>query len=95
MKEELRALKEKALSEVKMADSLELLKELRIKYLGRKGPMTEILRGMGKLMPNERPQIGQIVNEIKNILETEINKKTVFWEQKALEDKLSNEKVDI
>ncbi len=95
MKEELRALKEKALSEVKVADSLEALKELRVKYLGRKGPMTEILRGMGKLLPEERPQIGQIANEIKNILEAEINKKTAFWEQKALEDKLANEKVDI
>ncbi len=57
--------------------------------------MTEILRGMGKLPAEERPKIGQIVNEIKAELEKIINENTVVLEKKALADKLANEQVDI
>ena len=95
MNEQLQALKEQALNELAAVDSLGALKNLRVKYLGKKGPMTEILRGMGKLPAEERPKIGQIVNEIKGLLENEINEKTGVLEKKALADKLANEKVDI
>ena len=69
MKEKLEALKAQALEELAAVTSLDALKDLRVKYLGKKGPMTEILRGMGKLPAEERPKIGQIVNEIKAELE--------------------------
>lgn len=95
MKEELLALKEQAMTELSGVGTLEALKDLRVKYLGKKGPMTEILRGMGKLPAEERPKIGQIVNEIKSELEKAIGEKTAVLEQKALADKLANEKVDI
>ena len=95
MREQLLAIKEQALAELAEVSSLDALKDLRVKYLGKKGPMTEILRGMGKLSAEERPKIGQIVNEIKNLLEEEINAKTTVLEQKALADKLATEKVDI
>lgn len=95
MREELLALKEQALAELAEVSSLDALKDLRVKYLGKKGPMTEILRGMGKLPAEERPKIGQIVNEIKSVLEESINAKSVVLEEKALADRLANEKVDI
>ncbi len=95
MKEELEALKERALAELAAAASLDTLKELRVKYLGKKGPMTEILRGMGKLLPEERPKTGQIVNEIKSTLQAAIEQKAALLEEKALALKLANEKLDI
>lgn len=95
MQEKLQALKETALAELAAVASLEALKELRVKYLGKKGPMTEILRGMGKLPAEERPKMGQIVNEIKAALENGINEKTAVLEKQALADKLANEKIDI
>ena len=95
MKEKLEALKAQALEELAAVTSLDALKDLRVKYLGKKGPMTEILRGMGKLPAEERPKIGQIVNEIKAELEGKINEATAFLEKKALADKLANEQVDI
>lgn len=95
MKEELEALKNQALEELTKVDSLDLLKDLKIRYLGKKGPMTEILRGMGKLAAEERPKIGQIVNDIKTELQRVVEEKTQLLEQKALEYKLANEKVDI
>ena len=95
MQEKLQALKETALAELAAVETLEALKDLRVKYLGKKGPMTEILRGMGKLSAEERPKMGQIVNEVKAALESGINEKTEVLEKKALADKLANEKVDI
>lgn len=95
MKEELEALKKQALEELTKVDSLDLLKDLKVKYLGKKGPMTEILRGMGKLAAEERPKIGQIVNDIKTELQKVVEEKAKLLEQKALEYKLANEKVDI
>ena len=54
MKEKLEALKAQALEELAAVTSLDALKDLRVKYLGKKGPMTEILRGMGKLPAEDR-----------------------------------------
>ncbi|MCD7874488.1 MAG: phenylalanine--tRNA ligase subunit alpha, partial [Acidaminococcaceae bacterium] len=95
MREELQALKEQALAELEAVTTPDGLKDLRIKYLGKKGPMTEILRGMGALPAEERPKIGQIVNEVKSTLEAAINAKTVILEAEALKARLANEKVDI
>ena len=95
MIEELQALKEQALAELGAVTTPDELKDLRIKYLGKKGPMTEILRGMGALPAEERPKIGQIVNEVKSALETAINAKTEVLEAESLKARLANEKVDI
>ena len=95
MREELEALKARALTELNEVKSLDALKELRIKYLGKKGPMTEILRGMSKLSAEERPKIGKIVNEIKAELEKVITAKTEVLEKEELAVKLASEKVDI
>ncbi len=95
MQDQLLALKEQALAELAAVETLDALKDLRVKYLGKKGPMTEILRGMGKLSAEERPKVGAIVNEVKSVLEAEITAKTEVLEKKALADKLANEKIDI
>ena len=95
MEKELLQLKEQALSELAGAKSPEELKSLRVKYLGKKGPMTEILRGMGKLPAEERPKIGKIVNVIKNELETAMNAKNQELEQAAVAAKIAQEKIDI
>ena len=90
MREELQALKEQALAELGAVTTPD-----ELKYLGKKGPMTEILRGMGALPAEERPKIGQIVNEVKSALETAINAKTEVLEAESLKARLANEKVDI
>ena len=96
MREELQALKEQALAELGAVTTPDELKGFaHSKYLGKKGPMTEILRGMGALPAEERPKIGQIVNEVKSALETAINAKTEVLEAESLKARLANEKVDI
>jgi len=95
MKESLQVLQSQALTELKAVKTPAELKELRVKYLGRKGPMTEILRGMGKVPAAERPVIGQVVNEVKKNLDTAITEREAVLEREALAARLANEKVDI
>ena len=95
MREKLQALKEQALQDLQTVDSLEALKTLKVQYLGKKGSLTEILRGMGGLSAEERPKIGQIVNELRTELEDKIDAYSEILARKALAEKLANEKVDI
>lgn len=95
MREKLQALKEQALRDLETVTSLEALKNLKVQYLGKKGSLTEILRGMGALSAEERPKIGQIVNELRAELEGKIDEYTKVLEDKALADKLANDKVDV
>ncbi|HIU64886.1 MAG TPA: phenylalanine--tRNA ligase subunit alpha [Candidatus Avacidaminococcus intestinavium] len=95
MREKLQALKEAALSDLEKIESLEALKNLKVQYLGKKGSLTEILRGMGALSAEERPKIGQLVNELRAELEEKINAFNKQLEEKDLAEKIAKEKVDI
>ena len=95
MKEKLQALREKVLQDMQEVKSLEDLKSLKVQYLGKKGALTEILRGMGQVAAEERPKIGQMVNEVRADIEAKLNAHLEQLQTKALADKLANEKVDI
>ena len=75
MKEEIARIKEQALEEVRNATNLRELTDLKVKYLGKKGELTSVLRGMGNLSPEERPVVGELVNYAKNEIEILINEK--------------------
>ena len=62
-------IRERVLAEIGAADSSAKLEEIRVKVLGKKGELTAILRGMGKLSPEERPKVGQMVNETRVVIE--------------------------
>ena len=72
MEEKLQELKEQVLKDLANITTVAALKDMKIQYLGKKGSLTEIMRGMGKLSPEERPVIGQLVNDIRNQLEVAI-----------------------
>lgn len=69
MKEKLKQIRTAALEQLDAADSTEKLEQLRVKFLGKKGELTAVLRGMGALSPEERPAVGQIANEIREAVE--------------------------
>lgn len=75
IQEKLRSLSEEAVKEIESASSREELTRVRVKYLGRKGALTGILRGLGKLDRNERPAVGNLANEIKGSLQNLIESK--------------------
>ncbi|MBQ8402345.1 MAG: phenylalanine--tRNA ligase subunit alpha [Clostridia bacterium] len=71
------------------------IEALRIKYLGKKGELTAVLRGMGKLSAEERPVIGQLANDIRAEIEAEIEKQSAVMKSAALDAKLKAEKLDV
>ena len=95
MKEKLEAIKAAAKGALQMAADESQIEELRVKYLGKKGELTSILKQMGSLSPEERPKMGQLVNEAKQKLEALIAEKKAEMQAKATELKLKAEKIDI
>lgn len=95
MREELLKIREQGSSELNNAQSLEELNELRIKYLGKKGLLTQVLRGMGTLDAAQRPIIGQLANEIRDSLEQCLAIKTKELQQSALLQRLEAEVIDV
>ncbi|SEH56535.1 phenylalanyl-tRNA synthetase, alpha subunit [Halobacillus karajensis] len=95
MKERLEQLKQEALTKVEEADSVQGLKDVRVEYLGKKGPITEVLRGMGKLSKEERPVIGQLANDVRESIAKAIETKQTTLEDEALEKQLEEESIDV
>ena len=75
MKEQLEKIRQLAEAELAECNSAEALEALRVKYLGKKGELTAILKQMGGLSAEERPVIGQLANEVRAFIENEINEK--------------------
>ena len=95
MKQQLELIKKAAEEQLKVADTIEALEEARIKYLGKKGELTSILKGMGGLSAEERPVIGALANEVREFLTNAIDSKKAEMEQKLQDEKLKKEVIDI
>ncbi|MCT2535064.1 phenylalanine--tRNA ligase subunit alpha [Aquibacillus koreensis] len=95
MKERLQELQTEALAKVEEASSLQELQDIRVAYLGKKGPITEVLRGMGKLSKEERPVIGDLANKVREAIATELDAKKANLEAVELEKKLEEEQIDV
>ncbi|MCQ2463544.1 MAG: phenylalanine--tRNA ligase subunit alpha [Clostridia bacterium] len=95
MKQQLEQIRQAALCELDGCAALPELDAVRVKYLGKKGELTAILKQMGKLSAEERPVIGQLANEIRAGLEEAISAKSEQLKAAELEKKLENEKIDV
>lgn len=95
MKQQLENIEKEAMSEASSSSSLKALDELRIKYLGKKGELTAILKQMGKLSSEERPVIGQLANKVRQDIESAISGKMAALKAKEKELKMAAEAIDI
>ena len=95
MKEQLNAIKAQAEAELAKSDALDALEALRIKYLGKKGELTAIMKGMGKLPPEQRPVIGQLANEVRTSIESLLEQKKQTLSSLEKERRLAAEAIDI
>ncbi len=93
MKEKLARIRSEALEQIQAPDAD--TEQIKIKYLGKKGELTAVLRGMGALTAEERPVIGQLANEVRADIEAALNEKSKQLQAKALEEKLASEKLDV
>ncbi|MNC06918.1 Phenylalanine--tRNA ligase alpha subunit [compost metagenome] len=95
MKEKLEALKVEALAKLQEVMDPQVLNDLRVKYLGKKGELTEVLRGMGGLSAEERPVIGQVANQVRSAIEEIIGAKQEAFQEQETQQRLQAEKVDV
>ena len=95
MKDKIAKIKENSTNEIKNCDNLKQLNELKVKYLGKKGELTIVLRGMGDLPKEERPVIGELVNEVRDELNEIILKKEKELNKKELEERIKKENIDV
>jgi phenylalanyl-tRNA synthetase alpha chain len=95
MQEQLKQLQLEALEKIQTANDLKSLNDIRVSYLGKKGPITEALRGMGKLSAEDRPLMGALANEVRESIATSIAAKQEGLEEAAVEEKLAAETIDV
>lgn len=95
MLDRLQELKDEAIQKVYEATTVKELKDLRVAYLGKKGPITEVLKGMGKLSAEERPKVGQMANDVREEVTAAISQKEEKLEEEALVAKLWEESIDV
>ena len=95
MKEELQRIREEALNKIGGADKLDRLNEIRVAYLGKKGELTGILRGMKDVAPEERPKVGQLVNDARKEIEAALEETQRKLARAAREQQMKAEKIDV
>ena len=95
MKDQLMKIQTQALSALDAVNTAAELDELRVRFLGKKGELTAILKQMGSLSPEERPIVGQLVNEVRGKLEDGISKKGEELKTAAMAQKLREEAIDV
>lgn len=92
---QLEALRDNTLKEIAQVATLKELNQIRVETLGKKGPITEVLRGMKNLSPEERPVVGGFANEIRDLLTEAIEARKVVLENEALNAALKEESLDV
>ncbi len=95
MKEQLEKIRQAAADALEAAETGEALEAARVRFLGKKGELTAVLRGMGALSPEERPVIGQLANEVRAFVESKIEEKRAVAAAKEREARLQNEVIDV
>ena len=95
MERQVNEIKERALEEIKNASTVQEVENARVKYLGKNGELTAILKTMGSLSPEERPKLGAIVNSAKVEVEEKIQSLEKELKDKELKEKLESEKIDV
>ena len=95
MKDQLEKIKAQAMQALESVSDLKLLDELRVKYLGKKGELTAVLRGMGALSPEERPKIGALANQVREQIEEKLQSKIDELSAKLQNEKLKAEEIDV
>lgn len=95
MKEKLQSIKDEALKAIESADMPEKLNEVRVRFLGKKGELTAVLKGMKDVAPEERPKVGQLVNETRAAIEEVMEDTRRKMERAIREEKMKQEVIDV
>ncbi|MGL5436263.1 MAG: phenylalanine--tRNA ligase subunit alpha [Lachnospiraceae bacterium] len=95
MREQLEKIKTEALKQIAASSALETLNEIRVAYLGKKGELTSVLKSMKDVAAEDRPKVGQMVNEAREIIEGKLEETRAALAKKAREEQLKTEVIDV
>lgn len=95
MKEKLQRIREMALAQINSSDSLDKLNEIRVAYLGKKGELTEVLKGMKEVAAEDRPMVGQLVNETRSAIEEMLEQTKANMAKKLRQIQMEKETIDV
>ena len=95
MKEKLQSIREEALKQIHSADMPEKLNDVRVRFLGKKGELTAVLKGMKDVAAEERPKVGQMVNEVRQEIESILDETKKKMDEKIREEKIGMEKLHL
>lgn len=95
MKDQLEKIKEEALKQIEASDALEKLNEIRVSYLGKKGELTSVLKSMKDVAPEDRPKVGQLVNDARSLIEGKLEEAKAVLAQKARAEQMKREVIDV
>lgn len=95
MREKLEKIKQEVKEKIRLSEQLEALNEVRVQFLGKKGELTAVLKGMRDVPPEDRPKVGQWVNEVREEIESLLEETKKRMEEALLEAKLKEEVIDV
>ena len=95
MKEQLERIKAEALAKIEASDALEKLNEIRVAYLGKKGELKSVLKSMKDVTPEEKPQVGQLVNDARAQIEEKLEETKKALARRAREEQMKKEVIDV
>ena len=95
MKEKLKKIMDDAIAQIEKSEQLDKLNEIKVSFLGKKGELTSVLKAMKEVAPEDRPKVGQMVNEARTIIEEKLEGKKAAFEKALMEEKLKSETIDV
>lgn len=95
MREKLQAIREEAIAKIEAAKDLDTLNEIKVNVLGKKGDLTQVLKSMKDVAPEERPKVGQMVNDTRSAIEERLENVKKEIARKIREEKMKNEVIDV
>ena len=95
MKERLEAIQKEALEKIQNAETMETLNEIKVEYLGKRGELTQVLKGMKDVAAEDRPKVGQMVNETRTAIEESLEREMTLLAKAKQEEKLAKEVIDV
>lgn len=95
MKDQLEKIKQEALKQIEASDALEKLNDIKVAYLGKKGELTNVLKSMKDVAPEDRPKVGQMVNDARALIEGKLEETMAALQKRAREEQLRKEVIDV
>lgn len=95
MKDKLKKIMDEALEQINLSQELDKLNDIKVAFLGKKGELTSVLKSMKDVLPEDRPKVGQLVNDAREAIESVLEEKKSMFIKKARQEQIESETIDV